>query len=99
MKHIDSFKKFNDVNESVRHGAFPYFRIDKKTYDITEGIADNDLAEDAVNYPRDNKNYYQYCSSGWSVGQCHLIAVKAVELLKSGMSVEEIDDKLELMRY
>jgi len=25
--------------------------------------------------------------------------VKAVELLKSGMSVEEIDDKLELMRY
>jgi len=96
MKHIDSFDKYN---ESVRHGAFPYFRIDKKTYKIEDGIADNDLAEDAVNYPRDNKNYYQYCSSGWSVSQCHSIAVKAVELLKKGMSVEDMDDKLELMRY
>lgn len=93
MKHLDSFKKYN---ESVRHGAFPYFRIDKNTYEIKEGIADNDLAEDAINYPRERKDFYSYCSSHWSVGQCHSIALKAVELLKKGMTVEDMDNKLEL---
>jgi 8-oxo-dGTP pyrophosphatase MutT (NUDIX family) len=90
MGQIYSSIKF--LEESVRHGAYPYFSIDKKTFKISTGIADNDLAEEAVFMNRDRNNTYAYCSSAWSISTCEEAAKTAQELVKKNISNEEIDE-------
>ena len=98
FKMVKNFHK-PKIHESVRHGVFPYFRINKDTLKVETGIADNDLAEDAINWPREREKSYQWCSGNWSVSMCESKAEEALELLKSGKTVDEMDKILGLGEY
>lgn len=84
--------------ESVRHGHFPYFSIDRSTFAVRFDAASNDLAVDAINY-NDSKTHFSFCSENWSMTKCQAVASDVVKMLKAGKSDKEIKEFLEPFSY
>ncbi len=96
MKKIKNFKNFK-ISESVRHGSFPYFVIDRETFSVDKGNASNDLAVDAINYPYDGQEetHFGYCIENWSESMRDSASEVAVSMLKNGKSDGEIREFLD----
>jgi hypothetical protein len=86
--------------ESVRHGVFPWFTVDRKAKELKFGELDNDIAQDAFyeaidDYGRNkNPNMYGHCRSDWSRSMCIASGKQALELVKQGKTNAEIDKLL-----
>lgn len=81
------------VNESVRHGVFPYFTVKLDTLTATFSEVSNDLAQDAVLEGNDDPNIITFCTS-WSRGQCESVANDVIARLKAGEPKQAIVDSL-----
>lgn len=86
MKYLNTFL------ESVRHGVYPWFSINKKTFKISYGEADNDLAADAF-FEYLEEDEYGMCREDWSMGMRDQAAEQAVEMIKQGKSNKELDEE------
>ena len=80
------------LKDSVRHGMFPYFSVNRKTLEISTGTVSSDLAVSAVFENRPNPSYYSFCDEGWGMNSCEAAAKMAQEMVKKGASDEETDE-------
>lgn len=90
---IIAYDTQGNTNESVRHGVFPWFIINIKTYEIKYGEVSNDLAQEAVLENNDDSNVIAFCTS-WSRSQCENVANDIITRLKNGESKQTILDDL-----
>ena len=88
--------KINSLDESVRHGEFPFFIADIKNKSIRYGTVESDLGLDAIMYGRPDDNLISYGSERMSVRGMKNLGEKVLELIKKGKSRKEIMDEFDL---